>query len=74
MPVADKAKGKKAAGAPAPVADVPAIVAPVPVSDQVPVERLLTPDQEYPKWVKGYIFKSRAEQDAAGPDYADEAE
>lgn len=28
---------------------------------------------EFPKYVKGFIFKSRAEQDAAGPDYADGA-
>lgn len=28
--------------------------------------------KEFPKFVKGQIFASREEQDAAGPDYADE--
>jgi hypothetical protein len=43
-------------------------------ADQARVQQLRNPAVEFPKYVKGHVFNSRAEQDAAGPEFADEAE
>jgi hypothetical protein len=40
-------------------------------SDQARVYQLQHPVIEFPKWVNGRLFNSRAEQDAAGPDFKD---
>lgn len=42
-------------------------------ADQVRLEelRFRANFQEFPKMVKGHVFNSRAEQDAAGPEFAD---
>jgi len=40
-------------------------------SDQARVYQLQHPVIEFPKWVNGRLFNSRAEQDAAGHDFKD---
>lgn len=40
-------------------------------SDQARIHLLLHPVIEFPKWVNGILFNTRAAQDAAGPDYRD---